>query len=114
MATPLDLNAVIQDIVKGASDQIGKDVTSIAGFSQAQVEGLARQAQLIAAALASGHLNDADRDFFLEDLKRTAGDFARTVAGLIIVDIEKIWNSAVKALWDAIGKAAQVALPKPF
>jgi hypothetical protein len=114
VATPIDINALIGDITKAATDQIGKDLTTLAGFSQIQVEGLARQAQLIAGALASGHLSDADRDFFLSDLKRTARDFANVLVGLALVDIEKVWNSAVTTLWDAIGTAAQVALPKPF
>ncbi|HEY1432788.1 MAG TPA: hypothetical protein VGF39_14360 [Stellaceae bacterium] len=34
------------------------------GFSRDQVEGLARQAQLIAAAFDGGHLSEADRDFW--------------------------------------------------
>jgi hypothetical protein len=111
---PVDVRALIGEIVQAASAQLGKDVTTLAGFSRDQVEGLARQAQLIAAAFASGHLSEADRDFFLDDLKQTTQDFANTLAGLEIVDIEKVWNATVTILWSAIGAAAQVALPKPF
>ena len=114
MATPIDINSLIRDITKAASNQIGQDLNTLSGFSQTQVEGLARQAKLIAAALASGHLSDADRDFFLSDLKRTAKDFADVLVGLALVDIEKVWNAAVTTLWKAIDTAAQVALPKPF
>jgi hypothetical protein len=114
MASPIDVNALIGAITKAATDGIGRDVTAVAGFSERQVEGLARQGQLIAGALASGHLSDADRDFFLADLKEAAKDFANTLTGLVLVDIEKVWNAAVSALWDTIGKAVQVALPKPF
>lgn len=111
---PVDVDALIGEIVQAAGAQLGKDVTTLTGFSREQVEGLARQAQLIAAAFASGHLSEADRDFFLDDLKQTTQDFANTLAGLAIVDIEKVWNTTVTILWSAIGTAAQVALPKPF
>lgn len=114
MPNSIDVNALIADITKAATAQLGQDVTALEGFSQTQVEGLARQAQLIAAAFASGHLSNSDRDFFLNDLKQTAQDFAKTLAGLALVDIEKVWNAAVTTLWNAIGTVAQVALPKPF
>jgi len=114
MATPIDLNAVISDIVKAATDRLGRDITSLEGFAEQQVRGLARQAQLIAGALASGHLSDDDRDFFLNDLKNTARDFANTLAGLLVLEIEIVWNAAVDTLWKAISAAAGVALPRPF
>jgi hypothetical protein len=114
VATPIDINSLISTITRAATDQIGRNLNTLGGFGQVQVEGLARQAKLIAAALASGHLSDADRDFFLSDLKRTAQDFANVLVGLALVDIEKVWNAAVTTLWEAIGTAAEVALPKPF
>jgi hypothetical protein len=114
MPSPIDVNALITDITRAASAQLGQDITTLEGFSQTQVEGLARQAQLIAAAFASGHISEADRDFFLNDLKQIAQDFAKTLAGLALIDIEKVWNAAVTTLWTAIGEAAQVALPRPF
>jgi hypothetical protein len=114
MPSQIDVQTLVSTITQTAGAQIGKDVTALAGFSREQVEGLARQAQLIAAALASGHLSEADRDFFLDNLKQTAEDFAVALDGLAVVEIEKVWNAAVRALWNAIGAAAQIALPKPF
>lgn len=108
---PTNLIGVITAAVNGA---VGKDITSLQGFARSQVDGLAKQAQLIAGALAAGHLTDAQRDFFLGDLKRTAQDFVKVLAGLTALEVEKAWNAAVNALWSAIGQAAGVALPKPF
>jgi hypothetical protein len=113
MAAPIDINALIGDIAKAATAQIGRDLTSFADFGASQAEGLARQAKLIAAALASGHLSDDDRDFFLDNLKETARNFAAVLIGLTVVEIEKVWNAAVTTLWDAISKAAGIALPRP-
>jgi len=114
MATAIDVNALISEIVKTATDRLGRDITSLEGFAEQQLHGLARQAQLIAGALASGHLSDDDRDFFLADLKSTARDFASTLAGLLVLEIEIVWNAAVDTLWKAISAAAGIALPRPF
>lgn len=113
MADPIDVDGLVSAITKAASDEIGKDITTLTGFSRRQAEALARQAQLIAGALASGHISDADRDFFLSQLKEDARSFASVLTGLLLIDIEKIWNAAVNTLWDAIGKAVGIALPAP-
>ena len=114
MATAIDVNALTSDIVKAATDRLGRDITALQGFAEQQLRGLARQAQLIAGALASGHLSDDDRDFFLADLERTTRDFANTLAGLLVLEVEIVWNAAVDTLWKAIGTSAGVALPRPF
>ena len=111
---PIDVQALVGQVTRAVSTQIGKDVTTLAGFSHDQVEELARQAQLIAAAFASGHLTEHDRNFFLDNLKQTTRDFANTLAGLAVVEVEKAWNAAVTALWSAISTAAKTALPAPF
>ena len=36
---PVDVQALIGEIVQAAGAQLGKDVTTLAGFSRAQVEG---------------------------------------------------------------------------
>jgi len=59
MSSPIDVQALVRGITQAADAQISRDVTLLAGFSRDQVEGLARQAQLIAAAFASGHPSQA-------------------------------------------------------
>ncbi len=110
----IDTDALIAAITKGVTGAIGKDVTTPQGFAKDQIDGMANQALLIAGALAAGHLTDAQRDFFLKDLKQTAQDFAKVLVGLTAIDVEKAWNAAVSALWAAISTAAGTALPKPF
>ena len=51
MATPIDVNALTSDIIKAATDRLGRDITSLEGFAEQQLRGLARQAQLIAGGL---------------------------------------------------------------
>ena len=39
--------------------------------------------------------------------------FVKTLRGLLMVTIEKVWNAIVGVLWDAISKAANIVLPVP-
>ena len=111
MATPIDVESLIKAITKAASDEVGQDVAALQGFSRRQLEAMARQAQLVAAAFASGHLSDDDQAFFLAQLKDDARNFADVLQGLVLADAQKVWNAAVSTLWDAIGKAVGIALP---
>ncbi len=113
MSGPIDVPSLVSSIARLASAELGRDVTTIEGFARDQVEGLARQAKLIAAAIASGHLSPSETADALTDLQTTAEDFAATLVGLALVDVEKVWNAAVGALWSAIGTAAGIVLPGP-
>ncbi len=113
MPNPIDVPTLIGSITRTASDAVGKDVTTIGGFAADQIEGLAQQARLIAAAAASGELSGSEVDDALADLAQTAQDFAATLAGLALVDVEKLWNAVVGVLWTAIGTAAGIVLPWP-
>jgi hypothetical protein len=111
VATPIDVEGLIKAITQAASKEVGQDVTALGGFSQRQLEAMARQAQLVAAAFASGHLSADDRTFFLGQLKDDAQNFANVLQGLVLADIQRVWNAAVSTVWDAIGKAVGITLP---
>ena len=110
MPAPIDLNALIGSITRTASDELGRDVTTVDGFARDQVEALARHAQLIAAAIASGSLSQSQADFFRADLQLMAQNFVNTLKGLAEVDLEKVWNAVVSTLWGAIDAALGLAL----
>jgi hypothetical protein len=112
MSGPINVSSLVSSIIRGTSAELGRDVTTIEGFAHDQVEGLARQAKLIAAAIASGQITASEAEGALADLKDTAEDFAAALVGLATVDFEKVWNAAVGALWSAIGTAVGVALPR--
>ncbi len=114
MGNPINISALTGSVITAASRSVGRDVTAFESFARDQVQALAQQAHDIAAEIAAGDLSDADRDFLLADLKSDARDFADTLTGLAMVEIEKVWNAAVTALWNAIGTAAGIGLPKPF
>jgi hypothetical protein len=113
MFGPIDVPLLVSSITRTPSAELGRDVATVEGFARDQVEGLAQQARLIAAAIANGQLTESEAGGALADLKATAEDFAATLVGLTVVDVEKVWNAAVGALWTAIETAAGIALPRP-
>lgn len=60
--------------------------------------------------IASGDIDEDLRDFFLDSLKEMAKNFAKTLAGLAAVTIEKVWNAVVGVLLGAIQTATGIAL----
>lgn len=110
MAHPFDIEELVQSLKAAASDVVQKDVTTLRGFSERQLQGMAKQAAWIAEATAKGEIDANLRDFFLNNLEDMARNFANTLRGLLAVTIEKVWNALVTTLWKAIEKAAGVAL----
>lgn len=112
----LDVNALIGDIQSGVTDIIREDVTALSGFEARQIEKLAKRAALIAEMTLARQIDEEQRAFFLDDLARDAKTFAKTVAALVAITIEKIWNTVVEKIWGAINgviETAVGALPLP-
>ncbi|MET1253994.1 hypothetical protein [Aliikangiella maris] len=109
----LDVNQLIIDIKQAASGVINQDVTVLRGFSERQVKALAKQAELIAKGIAAGEIDDDLKDFFLDSLEDMALNFAKTLRGLVMVTVEKVWNAVVNVLWSAIGTATGINLTAP-
>ncbi len=109
----IDVDQLVEDIKAAASQVVNQDVTVLRGFSERQVKALALQADLIAAGVISGDIDDDLRDFFLDSLEDMAMNFARTLRGLLMVTIEKVWNAVVGVLWGAIEGATGITLAAP-
>jgi hypothetical protein len=114
MAHPFDVDDLVEGLKTAASDVLRKDVTTLRGFSERQLQAMAKQAAWIAEATAKGEIDAGLRDFFLDNLEDMARNFANTLRGLLAVTIEKVWNALVTTLWKAIEKAAGVTLPLPL
>jgi hypothetical protein len=107
----IDTQILIGDIKSSISNILGKDITTVSGFSSRQLDGIADQTVLIASGIASGEITDATREFFLNQLVEAAKNFVNTMVGLVIATIEKLWNAVVSILWKAISKATGIVLP---
>jgi len=107
---PVNIEQLIQDIKTTATTIITKDVTTIRGFSNRQLNGIANQAALVASGIASGGITDATREFFLDQIIELAQNFAESLVGLLMATVERLWNAIVNVIWQAITAATGVNL----
>jgi len=112
MAT-IDLDQLVSDMKTAASGILNADVSTFRGFSERQLKAIAQQAALVATGIATKQITEETEQFFLDSLEDMALSFAKTLRGLLMVTIEKVWNAIVGVLWNAISKAANVVLPVP-
>jgi hypothetical protein len=109
----IDINQLIDTMKSTATAVINKDVTVLRGFSERQLEAIAKQTAFVASGITSGEITDATKDFFLDGIEDMVRSFSNTLRGLTAVTIEKVWNAIVGVIWDAIGKSAGIALHIP-
>lgn len=93
---------LIKEIKTVASNIIDKDIATVRGFSERQIEAIAKQTVIIQAGVLSGDIDDELKEFFLHGLEAMATNFVSTLKGILSVTIEKLWNAIVDLLWDAI------------
>jgi hypothetical protein len=108
-----DLEELVNDMHGAASAVLNTDVAALRGFSARQLQAIAHQADLVATGIAEGSITKETREFFLDSLEDMAYSFAKTLRGLLLVTIEKVWNAIVGVLWTAISKVTGLALSVP-
>jgi len=109
----IDLEQLIIDMKTAASSVLKADVTTFRGFSDRQLKAIGQQAGLVQIGIATNQITEETREFFLDGLEDMALNFAKTLRGLILVTIEKVWNAVVGVLWKAISTATGLTLPIP-
>lgn len=109
----INLDQLVSDMKTAASGILNADVSTFRGFSERQLKAIAQQAELVATGIATKQITQETEQFFLDSLEDMVLSFAKTLRGLLIVTIEKVWNAIVGVLWNAISKAAGVVLPVP-
>jgi hypothetical protein len=107
---PIDIDQLLDDMKNAATAIITKDVTTIRGFSNRQLNGIANQAALVATGIASGQITPATRDFFLDQIVELTQNFAESLVGLLMATIERVWNAIVNVIWQAISTATGINL----
>lgn len=105
MTTQIDIGQLVSDMKDAAAQILNKDVTTLRGFSERQMKAIATQARLVAQGIASGQITEETRDFFLDGLEDMTRNFARTLRGLLMVTVDRVWNALVGVLWRAIDAA---------
>lgn len=110
MTTAIDTAQLINDMKDAATGILNKDVTTLRGFSERQITAIAQQSELVALGIASGQITEETREFFLDSIEDMALNFAKTLRGLLMVTIEKVWNALVDVIWKAIEAATGLNL----
>lgn len=100
---PSDVPTLIAEIKDIATNVLQKDITTVRGFSQRQVEAIAKQTAIIQQGIATGEIDEELREFFLDGLEAMALNFVNTLKGILMVTLEKLWNAIVEFLYKAVG-----------
>jgi hypothetical protein len=111
MPTEINVAELMEDIKSAATEVLNKDVSTLRGFSERQIKAMAQQTALLAKGVASGEITEDTREFFLDSLEDMALNFAKTLRGLLMVTIEKVWNAVVGVIWKSIEAVTGIALP---
>lgn len=109
----IDIDQLVSDMKTAASGVLKADVSMLRGFSERQLKAIAQQAALVSTGIATKQITEETEQFFLDGLEDMALSFAKTLRGLIMVTVEKVWNAIVGVIWSAISKVANVVLPVP-
>ena len=114
MATPFDVNQVINTITTDLSGMLNKDITAFQGFAEDQLNRLAQRAARLSARVAAGQIDEDLANIFAGEIAADAKTFAEVTAALVALEIEKVWNAVVNAIWGAINAAISGAINSPF
>lgn len=98
-----EVSTLISGIKNIASTILEKDIATVRGFSERQVEAIAKQTVIIQKGIANGDIDEDLREFFLDGLEAMALNFVNTLKGILIVTLEKLWNAIVNFLYNAVG-----------
>ena len=93
---------IIKEIKEVASAILEKDISTVRGFSERQVEAIAKQAVIIQRGVLNGDIDEDLKEYFLEGLEAMALNFVNTLKGILAVTVEKIWNAIVDVLLKTI------------
>ena len=106
-----NLQELISEIREVVSNILQKDVATVRGFSERQVEAIARQTIIIQQGVLLGEIDDDLKEFFLDGLEAMALNFVNTLKGILSITIEKVWNAIIDVLWKAIDTVTYNKLP---
>lgn len=109
----IDTVQLVDDMKEAAGAILKGDISQLRGFSERQLEAISKQTELVARGIASGEITEATREFFLDGIEDMVLSFAKTLRGLLMVTIEKLWNAIIGVIWKVISAATGMTLRAP-
>lgn len=94
---------IVTEIKQITSSILEKDITTVRGFSERQLEAIAKQTALIQRGIAEGDIDEYLKEFFMDGLEAMAHNFINTLRGILTVTLEKLWNALIAFLYKAVG-----------
>jgi uncharacterized phage-associated protein len=105
---------VFKDSISNAvKTSTSKDLASFTDFAQSQFQSLVHQASLVAGMIEANVFAPAEQSFYLDGLGQMVQGFAETIVQTLIVELEKVINAVVEAIYSSINSVAGVALAVP-
>jgi len=109
----IDIDKLVVDMKDAATQILKNDVSTLRGFEERQLKAIAQQAAFVEAGILSGQITEETRDFFLNGLEDAILNFVKTLRGLIMATIEKVWNAMVGVIWKALEASTGIVLRTP-
>ena len=109
----IDSVTLIKDIISAVSGVTKQDASTIENFAKMQLQDIAQQSVNFAVGLADHSIKDDEQQDFLDNIAEMTRSFANTLAGLMVVEAEKIWNAVVEVIWNTINTATGLTLSAP-
>lgn len=101
----IDIDKLAAAIAAAVRGSVENGVRAGSAFIEKQSRGLAVQAAMITDARLAKKIDKDDFEFFTIQLRTLTENFARSVASLTIITLQKAWNAIVGVLWGAINQA---------
>ncbi len=81
----LNLVKIIDSIKDVATTILDKDITTVRGFSERQIEAIAKQTVIIKKGILNGDIDEDLKEFFFDGLEAMALNFVNTLKGILAV-----------------------------
>ncbi|HBC09205.1 MAG TPA: hypothetical protein DC046_16725 [Rhodospirillaceae bacterium] len=99
----MDAGKLLDDVLAAAAGTASVGVDSITDFAKDYAQDIAEYSALIAKGAApGGWIDEEDLPGWTKSLKTMVREFARMVAALIVVAVEKIINAVLSVIRTAI------------
>jgi hypothetical protein len=109
---PINSTELLRELKQTASALLKKEISTISGYSKIELRAIVQQTILVSHGIKSGEIHDVNRAFYLTRIAVMVQHFVRSLAGLMVSTVEKLWNALIKVLWGAISKATGLPLEK--
>ena len=109
---PINSSELTRELKQTASTFLKKEVSTISGFSKTELRTIVQQTILVSLSINSGEISEVNRAFYLTRIALFVQHFVGALAGLLVADVEQLWNALIQVLWKALSKATGLPLEK--